>query len=180
MRETILLQTTRLRLRQFQDTPEDLNFLLNLDTDPEVRRFLDQPRSPTPESAKATLDRFLEWNVKGERYGFWVAVLQRTDEEIGWFHFRPSRPYAGEIELGYRLKRSAWGQGYATEGSRALIKRGLGEYGLDKVIATTLVENAASRRVMEKCGLTVEEEFLYDNRLPALKYAIWRSLESSQ
>lgn len=56
-------------------------------------------------------------------------------------------------ELGYRLRRAAWGKGYATEGSRALIDKGFTEFGVRRVVAETLADNWASRRVLEKSGL---------------------------
>ena len=59
-----------------------------------------------------------------------------------------------EVELGYRLRKSFWGKGYATEGSRALIDKGFAELGVQRVAAFTMVVNVASRRVMEKAGLT--------------------------
>ena len=53
-------------------------------------------------------------------------------------------------ELGYRLRKSAWGKGYATEGSRALIRKGFTEYGVQRVVAAAMAVNQASRRVMGK------------------------------
>ena len=61
----------------------------------------------------------------------------------------------GEVELGYRLRKSAWGKGYATEGSRALICKGFTEFGVQRVVAEAMAVNLASRRVMEKAGLTL-------------------------
>lgn len=58
-----------------------------------------------------------------------------------------------EVELGYRLHKAAWGKGYATEGSRALIDKGFAEHGVERVAAFMMVVNVASRRVMEKAGL---------------------------
>jgi RimJ/RimL family protein N-acetyltransferase len=64
-----------------------------------------------------------------------------------------------EAELGYRLRRQAWGRGLATEGSRALVHRGFTELGLRRVVAETMAVNYASRRVMEKVGLTLVREY---------------------
>jgi RimJ/RimL family protein N-acetyltransferase len=61
--------------------------------------------------------------------------------------------------LGFRLRRSAWGQGYATEGSRALIRKGLTELGARRVLAESMVVNLASRRVLEKAGLHLVRVF---------------------
>lgn len=61
----------------------------------------------------------------------------------------------GLADLGYRLRRSVWGGGLATEGSRALIDKGFTEHGIDRIVAETMTVNLASRRVLEKCGLTL-------------------------
>ena len=65
----------------------------------------------------------------------------------------------GEVELGYRLKKSAWGKGYATEGSQALIRKGFSELGVRRVVAQTMAVNLASRRVLEKGGLSEQRTF---------------------
>jgi RimJ/RimL family protein N-acetyltransferase len=59
----------------------------------------------------------------------------------------------GEPELGYRLRRGAWGAGFATEGARALIGKAFRELGARRVYATTMAVNTGSRRVMEKAGM---------------------------
>src|SRR4029077_15485976 len=91
----------------------------------------------------------------------WAAIEKSTGEFLGWFHFRP--PKGGgrpeEVELGYRLRASAWGKGYATEGSRALIAKGFTEFGVQRVVAFTMAVNLASPRVMEKAGLTLVRTF---------------------
>jgi RimJ/RimL family protein N-acetyltransferase len=100
---------------------------------------------------------------------------------MGWFHFRPAYDdpqNCRTIELGYRLKPAFWGQGFATEGSKALIERGFQELGVDEVVATTMKNNIASRRVMEKAGLRFVEEFV-DARFPGtteldVRYALRR------
>jgi len=61
--------------------------------------------------------------------------------------------------LGYRLRRALWGQGYATEGARALIDAGFVSAGLRRIVATTYQDNRASRRVMEKAGRTFVRSF---------------------
>lgn len=63
------------------------------------------------------------------------------------------------MELGYRLHKSAWGSGYATEGSRALIRKGFTELGVERVTASTRAVNAGSRRVMAKAGLSFVHTF---------------------
>jgi RimJ/RimL family protein N-acetyltransferase len=57
------------------------------------------------------------------------------------------------VSLGYRLRRTAWGWGYATEGTGALVRQAFADLGVHEVVATTMAVNTGSRRVLEKCGL---------------------------
>ncbi|MBB4938228.1 RimJ/RimL family protein N-acetyltransferase [Streptosporangium album] len=156
----ILLETDRLTLRRFTETDEDN--LVELNGDPEVMRFLTGGR-PTPrdEIRNTVLPSFLGYYERPGGFGFWAAVERSTGRFLGWFHLRPRRE-DGEIELGYRLNRSAWGRGYATEGSRALIDKGFTELGVERVVAETMAVNLGSRRVMEKSGLTLVRAFHQD------------------
>jgi RimJ/RimL family protein N-acetyltransferase len=155
----VLLETERLLLRQF--TESDVDNLHDLDGDPEVMRFVNGGR-PVPRDVirDETLPRFLRAYERFEGFGVWTTIERSTGEFVGWFEFYP-RKDAGpdEVELGYRLRRSAWGKGYATEGSRALIRKGFTELGVQRVVAETMAVNAASRRVMEKAGLKYVRTF---------------------
>lgn len=155
----VFLETERLLLRQF--TEEDVDNLFELDSDPEVMRFITGGRAtPRDEIQNDYIPAFLRYYERYEGYGFWAATEKSTGEFIGWFHFRPlpdSDP--DEVELGYRLRKSAWGKGYGTEGSRALIRKGFTEYGVQRVVASTATVNTASRRVMEKAGMTYVRTF---------------------
>lgn len=154
------LQTRRLILRRF--VPEDAENLSDLDSDPEVMRYLNGGSPTSYETIKnEVLPRFLGYYRRSERYGFWAIVEEKSSDFIGWFHLKPTGEESAEAELGYRLKRDAWGKGYATEGSKALVEKSFQEFGLDRVVATALPENAASIRVMEKAGLVFETSFVY-------------------
>jgi RimJ/RimL family protein N-acetyltransferase len=97
---------------------------------------------------------------RDEPWGFWAAVDPLSGDFLGWFHLRPGRDSPpDEPELGYRLRRAVWGRGLATEGSRALIDAAFTEHGARRVYATTMVVNAASRRVMEKVGMRLVRSF---------------------
>jgi RimJ/RimL family protein N-acetyltransferase len=149
----VFLETERLVLRRF--TGDDVDALVELDSDPAVMRFINGGR-PTPrdEIENEVLPAFLGYYERYPGYGFWAAVEKSTKRFVGWFHFRPEHEAApDEVELGYRLRRTAWGKGYATEGSRALIDKGFTELGVRRVFASAMVVNVASRRVMEKAGL---------------------------
>lgn len=155
----VFLETERLLLSRF--TESDVANLRDLDGDPEVMRFVNGGR-PVPRDVirDETLPRFLRAYECFEGFGVWATIERSTGEFVGWFEFYP-RKDAGpdEVELGYRLRRSAWGKGYATEGSRALIRKGFTELGVQRVVAETMAVNAASRRVMEKAGLTYVRTF---------------------
>jgi RimJ/RimL family protein N-acetyltransferase len=150
----IILETPRLALRQF--TEDDVDDLFNLNSDPEVMRYLTGGK-PTPR--EEIRDQFIPFHLavyeRLDRLGTWAAESTASGEFLGWFHFRPG-PGSDitNIDLGYRLRRSAWNKGYATEGSRALISLGFTGLGVRRVFAHAMTVNAASRRVMEKCGLT--------------------------
>jgi RimJ/RimL family protein N-acetyltransferase len=155
----IFLETERLVLRRF--TEDDVDNLVELDNDPEVMRFINGGR-PTPrdEVENLLLPAFLARYGRSAGYGFWAAVEKSSGRFLGWFHLRPVEDaHPDDVELGYRLRRSAWGKGYATEGSRALIQMGFAELGARRVFATTMVVNVASRRVMEKAGLRFVRTF---------------------
>jgi RimJ/RimL family protein N-acetyltransferase len=151
----VFLETERLVLRRF--TAADADHLVELDGDPEVMRYL-TGGAPTPRAVieRDILPRFLSYDERSAGYGFWAAIEKATGDFLGWFSFRPPDG-AGpdEVELGYRLRRAAWGKGYATEGSRALIRKGFAELGVRRVLATTYQDNFASRRVMEKVGMAL-------------------------
>ena len=149
----ILLETERLVLRRF--TGADVDHLFELDSDPEVMRFLNGGApTPRPVIEHDILPRILGYYTRFPGFGFWAAIEKATGGFLGWFSFRPpDEARLDQIELGYRLRRATWGHGYATEGSRALIRKGFTELGVQRVVASTFGVNIASRRVMEKAGL---------------------------
>jgi RimJ/RimL family protein N-acetyltransferase len=156
------LKTERLTLRRF--TPDDVESLVELDGDPEVMRYISGGRATSREEIeRRELPAFLAYYTRSDGYGFWAAVEKATGEFVGWFHLRPRDDGAAdEPELGYRLRRSAWGKGYATEGSRALIEKAFTDLGAQRVWAETMVVHTASHRVMEKAGLKYVRTFHAD------------------
>jgi len=175
----IYLETDRLTLRQF--TLDDVDNLFELNSDPEVMRYLSGGK-PTPR--EKIRDEIIPFHLgvyaASGRLGTWAAESLSSGEFLGWFHFRPGH---GEgAELGYRLRRAAWNQGYATEGSRALIRKGFTELDVPRVFALTMTVNTGSRRVMEKAGLAFVRTFPYDGTDPIegagqgeVEYALTRS-----
>jgi RimJ/RimL family protein N-acetyltransferase len=154
--------TERLVLRRLD--AGDADNLMTLDGDPEVMRYLDGG-TRTRAQIEATLDELVALNERYDEYGYWAAHSRSDDAFVGWFLLHPVRPTddaivfwpAGEdpavLSLGYRLRRTAWGHGYATEGARALVRHAFDDLGANEVVATTMAVNTGSRRVLEKAGL---------------------------
>jgi RimJ/RimL family protein N-acetyltransferase len=160
----VFLRTQRLVLRRL--TEADADDLARLNSDPEVMRYLAGGAATTPDEVR---DKIIPYQLDCyERFGglgLWAADDRNSGEFLGWFHLRPRRS-DGVIDLGYRLRRQTWGLGLATEGSRALIDKGFTELGMDRITAETMAVNRASRRVMEKCGMTLARTFPWDGTEP--------------
>jgi ribosomal-protein-alanine N-acetyltransferase len=166
----IFLQTQRLILRQL--TLKDADNLFQLDSDYEVMRFINGGKPTRYETIQQQLlPQWLDYYNKYQGYGYWAAIEKASDEFIGWFHFRPANS-SDEIELGYRLRKKVWNQGYATEGSRALISKGFNELGTQRVVAIALPTNKASIRVMEKLGMQFEKKYMHStHQQEVVKYS---------
>lgn len=174
----VFLETSRLILRQFTDA--DVDNLFDLDSDPQVMRFINGGTATDYEVIKTrVLPKWLEYYQQYEHYGLWATLEKYSQEFIGWFHFYPAVENAfavelnlvtaDEIALGYRLKSASWGKGYGTEGAQALVAKGFNSWGVQKVSAWALKQNQASIRVMEKVGLSFEKEFTFTaSQLPQL------------
>jgi RimJ/RimL family protein N-acetyltransferase len=155
----VILTTPRLTIRQF--TEDDVDNLVNLNSDPEVMRFLGRS-APREVLRDEVIPFYLGVYQRYDRLGHWAAESASDGEFLGWFHFRPD-PFGDitNVDLGYRLRRAAWNRGYATEGSRALITMGFTDLGVQRVYAHAMALNTASRHVMEKCGLTLVSTTAY-------------------
>ena len=172
-----ILETDRLVIRRL--TEADVDALVALDSDPQVTFFI---TGGVPEFDEAMLRAWLSQYERWPEYGTFAAIERSSGAFIGWFHLRPDGDNDDEPELGYRLRRDAWGKGYATEGSRALIDRAFAELGASRVWASAMAVNAASRRVMERAGLRFVRAFHADwpYRIPGdehgdVEYAITRA-----
>jgi RimJ/RimL family protein N-acetyltransferase len=177
----IFLETERLILRKF--TAADADDLFELDSEPEVVKWTTNLGQPTPYSVVITeiLPEIFQDYEKYKNYGYWAAIEKSSQAFIGWFLFKPIIDASyynpqfvnpNDIELGYRLRKAAWGKGYATEGSKALIKKGFSE-GVERVVAVAFAKNLPSIRVMEKAGLKLQAKVIYEeNNQEAVLYAI--------
>ena len=159
------LTTQRLVIRQF--TAADAGWLAALHGDPAVMRYIDDGR-PVPAAVVAaeTLPGFLrDYRDLPDGMGCFAATEQHGGAPVGWFGLRPpssaglDRRASGTAELGYRLFPAAWGRGYATEGARAMVRQAFTALGVERVVATAMTVNIASRLVLEKAGLSLVRTF---------------------
>ncbi len=164
------LKTARIVLVPLAD--EHLELEIELDSDPEVMRYLNRgsrSRTETEEAHKRR--RRAAREVPG--LGFWVGFVD--GEFIGWWILKPphgpDQPKVdGEAELGYRLLRRYWRLGYASEGARELVRFGFAELGLSRIFAQTLAINRPSRATMTSAGLTYARAFASSESIPGAEH----------
>jgi RimJ/RimL family protein N-acetyltransferase len=147
MTELPTFRTARLTLRQ--RSLLDTDACMAMDCDPEVHRFLSLPWSD-PLRHRA----FVEARTRGPYpagQGYWTILFQ--DAFVGWILLLPLDTIGPEIEIGWRLRRDAWSQGFATEAAAPILAHGLRSLRLTQVIADIAPENVGSRRVAEKLDM---------------------------
>ena len=144
------LRTERLRLEPVT-SERHLALLVDLNADPEVMRLL-LGRAATPQETEQEWARRLGAQSDPQRgLGYWAGY--ENDAFAGWWSassFAADRAVAG---LGYRLPRAAWGRGLASEGARAMLEQAFSVPGVERVVASTMVVNTGSRRVLDRVGL---------------------------
>lgn len=144
-----------LRLALHDITRYHANELYELDSDPRVMRYIGDGEVETREAAQAAIERTQRRYCEHPGLGAWRVSRRDNGGFVGWVSLK----HAGEspdIEVGYRLRADAWGQGFATELARAMIRRGFDDCGLARIIGVTHPDNAASQRVLLKAGLRDE------------------------
>jgi RimJ/RimL family protein N-acetyltransferase len=147
------LQSDRITLVPLSGAHLELE--VELDSDPEVMRYL-TGRARTREQVMAAHQLRLATAEPVPGLGFWVGFVE--EQFVGWWLLEPPgwadhRPVEGQAELGYRLLRRYWRQGYASEGSRELLRHAFEDLGLRRVSAQTMTVNTGSRATMAAVGL---------------------------
>lgn len=149
----MILETTRLRLREF--TPADADALERIIGDPLAMRYYASPfdRKGVETWIARNRDRYSR-----EGHGLWAMAFKDTDEVIGdcgcVLQEVEERP---EVEIAYHVRRDLWGNGYATEAARACMEYAFTKIGAARVISMIRPENLSSRRVAEKNGLMCQK-----------------------
>ncbi|MEI6408142.1 MAG: GNAT family N-acetyltransferase [Bacteroidota bacterium] len=154
----IYAETARLILREL--LPEDDQGMFDLDSDPEVHRFLGNNPVTDIEQVRAVI-QFVRQQYIDNGIGRWAMIERETGDFIGWTGLKlvteMRNNHINYIDVGYRLIRKFWGRGFATESTKASLVYGFHEMGLENIYATTEIGHLASRHVLEKSGLKLIE-----------------------
>jgi ribosomal-protein-alanine N-acetyltransferase len=151
------LQTHRLLLRRY--CAADLEPLAALNADPVVMECFPAPL--TRAQTEALIER-LETHFDAHGFGFWALEEKSSGALLGFTgiqHVSFAADFAPAVEIGWRLGRSAWGQGYASEAARAALQYAFANLQLDRVVSFTAVQNQRSRAVMERLGMQYLNDF---------------------
>jgi ribosomal-protein-alanine N-acetyltransferase len=160
------LETDRLILRRWRDS--DRQPFARMNADPEVMAHFARPLEPA--ESDAFVDR-IKSRFEERGYGLW-ALERRSDGLFlgftGLAYQTFEAPFTPCVEVGWRLARFAWGQGYATEAARESLRYGFEVAGLDEIVSLTSIGHTASRHVMEKLGMhhNPADDFEYPNLPP--------------
>lgn len=160
------IQTGRLLLRDI--TVADAELLFDLDSDPEVMRYIGpRPAADVEGYRERTRTAHLKWQ-EHPWHGVRLVFDLVGGEFLGWVFVRPATSYIhaslmgwtrdDEVEVGYRYRRSAWGRGIATEAATPLVQCALEDSATSAIVGCALTGNAGSLRVLEKLGLAREGE----------------------
>jgi ribosomal-protein-alanine N-acetyltransferase len=157
----LILHTERLVLREF--TAEDWPAIFAYQNDPRYLRFYERD-SVTERQSQALTYYFILWQGEQPRSKVQLAItLAATGQVIGNVGVRRETADEPVADMGFELSPEHWGQGYASEAARAMVDWGFGEWGLERIHANCVSENAASARVLERAGLR-EEARLRDHQ----------------
>ncbi len=147
-----VLRTQRLTMRPFREG--DREEFARINADPEVMEHFLAPLSR--EESDRLLDR-INSGFAAHGFGLWALVGAAEGRLLGFTGLSVpgfSAPFTPAVEIGWRLRRSAWGQGLATEAATAALDFGFGSAGLEEVVSFTSVGNTRSQAVMRRLGMT--------------------------
>lgn len=147
-----MIETERLILRPWRAS--DLGAFAALNADPEVMRHF--PELLTREQTDGMIGRIQD---RFAAHGFGFGAAERKSDGVlvgmvGLQRVSPEVPCAPAVEVGWRLARAHWGQGYATEAARGWIDWGFATQGLPEIVAFVVPDNRPSQAVMTRLGMT--------------------------
>lgn len=149
-----MFETERLLIRKF--TLDDLLWVIDVRTRPEIRKYLGGEKLQNPEKIAQRMNFYLDCY---EKYGFGLCAMhwKETGELFGWSGIQPLDG-TDEIEVGYGMKQEFWRRGIGLECARAWLDFGFKEKNLERIVAVADAGNTGSWRIMEKLGMTHEKD----------------------
>ena len=154
----IIFETPRLILRRF--TEADAPLILQLNSDPEIIKYVHERVLHTEEEARVIITNIILPQYE-KKLGRWAMFSKADNEFIGWCGLK-HLPEKGEIDLGYRLNKKCWGKGYATEAAAHTLEYGFNVLQIPLITGKAHVENAASLKILEKVGMKFIREEVED------------------
>lgn len=145
-----MLETERLILRPLDET--DFEAVFKMRGDAEVMRFIREPQN-REESINWINLVSSRWAT--ERIGFCAMIEKSSNEFVGWCGIWKLKE-TGELEVGYAVAKNAWGKNFAAEAAAAFLNYAFENLETEKIVAVARPENAPSRRVMEKLGMSYD------------------------
>ncbi len=148
-----VLSTERLLIREFNR--DDWEDVCAMNTDAEVMQTIGNGKVGTIEEEKSGFENILLSYKTGKGLGVWaVTTLSKTFIGAASMTLLGN---TGEVQIGYRFQKEYWGQGYATEVTKALVEYGFNQLKLKRIVATTNLDNEKSKHVLEKSGLRFQK-----------------------
>ena len=155
------IETERLRLRDWRQ--EDIEPFIRHTNTPTVMRWLGGVK-PEPEARRIVRERIMRWQEE-RGFTFWLVERKSDGEPLGFCGLKiaddEGSPVQGELEVGWRLREDAWGQGYAREAAAASLEYAFRRLGAERVVALTVEGNAPSWRLMERLGMVRRPDLDY-------------------
>jgi ribosomal-protein-alanine N-acetyltransferase len=145
-----ILETERLTLREY--TEADAPEFFQLNTDPQVMRYVPDPPMKSQEEARQVIRSHPMADYAEFGYGRWACIFKTTAEHIGFCGLKHLKELH-EIDLGFRFRPAVWGKGLATEAARACADYGFDQLGVKEMIGLSHPDNTGSMRVLEKVGM---------------------------
>lgn len=158
----LLIETERLILRELQLS--DAQGMFELDSDPAVHKYLGNKPVNNIEECIKTIE-LVRKQYQENGVGRFAMLEKATGNFMGWtgikFITEPINNHVNFYEVGYRIIQKYWGNGYATESTKASLDFAFNQLNANEVYGITNVENLKSVRVLEKCGLKIIGNFTW-------------------
>jgi RimJ/RimL family protein N-acetyltransferase len=169
------------RLKYDLLTAQDAELLFDVDQDAEVMRYINGGKCTTMQTiVEVMLPRMAQYHSPARGYGIWQIRRLADNTYLGWVLIRPmgfntATPSTDDIEIGWRLKRPYWGQGYASEAAAAVTAAVVANnQNVAFVSAIAMPDNAGSIGVMRKLGMQFVKRYMHQDALGEVDAVLYR------